>query len=139
MDCRSSHLVLKEITVSTSLRGRCENESLRHYAALRHKRCSTRVPRCGWLVFGLALASILFGGTQPLASEPGDEMVSRQLGNDLFAAGPEVQLTEEIYGDAIAAGGYRERASRGLSIGLGQNLTEAMVPFGLLARVRCQP
>ncbi len=63
------------------------------------------VPRCGWLVFGLALASILVGGTQPLASEHGDEMVSRQLGNDLFAAGPEVQLNEEIYGDAIAAGG----------------------------------
>jgi len=64
-----------------------------------------KVPRCGWSVSGLVLASVLVGGTQPLASEHGDEMVSRQLGNDLFAAGPEVQLTEEIYGDAIAAGG----------------------------------
>jgi len=64
-----------------------------------------RVPRCGWLVFGLALASILVGGTPALASEHGDAMVSRQLGNDLFATGGEVRLADEIYGDAIAAGG----------------------------------
>jgi len=64
-----------------------------------------RVPRCGWLVFGLALASILVGGTRSLASEHGDATVSRQLGNDLFATGADVQLADEIYGDAIVAGG----------------------------------
>lgn len=63
-----------------------------------------RVLRRRWMLFGVALAAILVGGSQSLANEH-NETVSRQLGNDLFAAGPDIQLAEEIYGDAIAAGG----------------------------------
>ena len=63
-----------------------------------------RVLRKRWWMFGVALVAILVGAAQSLADEHIQETISRQLGNDLFAAGPDIQLAEEIYGDAIAAG-----------------------------------
>lgn len=63
------------------------------------------VLRRGWMVIGVTASAFLIGGAPSLASEYGNTMFSRQLGNDLFATGGEVRLADEIYGDAIAAGG----------------------------------
>jgi cytoskeletal protein CcmA (bactofilin family) len=63
------------------------------------------VLRRSWLVIGLTVTAVFVGGTVSLADGHGEDMVSRQLGNDLFATGGDVRLAEEIYGDAIAAGG----------------------------------
>ena len=59
----------------------------------------------GWLALGSLMLAFIMLSDGSGANEHGDAMVSRQLGNDVFASGGEVRLSEEIYGDAIAAGG----------------------------------
>ncbi|HSD73898.1 MAG TPA: hypothetical protein VLB75_03960 [Steroidobacteraceae bacterium] len=55
--------------------------------------------------FALGLLALTLMSARSDAKEYGEGMVSRKLGNDVFATGGSVRLAEEIYGDAIAAGG----------------------------------
>ncbi|HJS21483.1 MAG TPA: hypothetical protein VJ764_02405 [Steroidobacteraceae bacterium] len=60
--------------------------------------------RSGWSAIGSMFLAVLWM-SNAAAKEDGDVMLSRQLGNDIFATGGSVRLSEEIYGDGIAAGG----------------------------------
>jgi hypothetical protein len=54
---------------------------------------------------GVPLLALSFMSVRAVADDDGEGMISRKLGNDVFATGGSVRLAEEIFGDAIAAGG----------------------------------
>lgn len=62
-----------------------------------------RTARLSCVLVSLLLAVAPLSGAG--ADDDENDSVSRALGNDRFSAGDEVQLVDEIYGDAIAAGG----------------------------------
>jgi hypothetical protein len=63
------------------------------------------VSRSSCFALGLALLALMLVSAPLHAEEHGEGMISRKLGNDVFATGGSIRLGEEIYGDAIAAGG----------------------------------